>query len=53
MDLYFDADPITCSYVIESPKVKDTKAGCHNVDQPLGCLRVYEEVKPAQTATVG
>ncbi len=52
MDLYFDADFVTCSYVLESPKLEATKAGCHNVDQPLGCLRVYEEVKPAQTATV-
>ena len=52
MDLNFDADLVTCSYVLESPVIAGTKAGCHTIDQPLGCLRVIEEVRPAQTATV-
>ena len=53
MDLNFDNDLVTCSYVLSSPNFKQTRAGCHNTDQPLGCLRVYEEMKPAPTATVG
>lgn len=52
MDLDFDDDLVTCSYVLESPLVEGTKKGCHTIEQPLGCLRVYEEVRPAQTATV-
>ena len=51
MDLNFDADYVTCSYVLDSPDIRETKAGCHNTGQPLGCLRVYEEERPAQTAT--
>ena len=53
MDLTFDNDLVTCSYVLASPNFKQTRAGCHNTDQPLGCLRVYEEMKPAPTATMG
>ena len=52
MDLNFDGDLVTCSYVVESPLLLETKAGCHNTQQPVGCLRVYEETKPAATATV-
>ena len=52
MNENYDADLVTCSYVLESADILNRKAGCHNTKQPLGCLRVYEEERSAPTATI-